>query len=62
MLAEALAKDPQPAANAALLARHGAVAVGGSLADAVNRLELVDVLCRVWMDAARLRPARTAGG
>lgn len=55
--------------NAVLLERHGAVAVGagelgpeGALRQAVDRLELVDVLCRVWRDALLLRTARAALG
>ena len=48
--------DPLPAA--VLLERHGAVAVGGEIEEAVDRMELVDVLCRVWRDAAILRGAR----
>lgn len=48
--------DARPAA--VLLELHGAVAVGASIAEAVDRLELVDVLCRVWRDAAILRAAR----
>jgi L-fuculose-phosphate aldolase len=48
--------DPRPAA--VLLEVHGAVAVGAAIAEAVDRIELVDVLCRVWRDAAILRAAR----
>lgn len=48
--------DPRPAA--VLLELHGAVAVGATIAEAVDRMELVDVLCRVWRDAAILRRAR----
>lgn len=48
---------------AVLLERHGAVAVGGgeagtALREAVDRLELVEVLCRTWRDAALVRAAR----
>jgi ribulose-5-phosphate 4-epimerase/fuculose-1-phosphate aldolase len=48
---------------AVLLERHGAVAVGtgdgGPAANlAVDRLELVEVLCRAWRDALLLRAAR----
>lgn len=65
--------DP-PLPGAVLLERHGAVAVGSqtgpeagvvgvagvaaALAGAVDRLELVDVLCRVWRDAILLRASR----
>jgi L-fuculose-phosphate aldolase len=48
--------DPRPAA--VLLEVHGAVAVGAGIAEAVDRIELVDVLCRVWRDAALLRAAQ----
>jgi ribulose-5-phosphate 4-epimerase/fuculose-1-phosphate aldolase len=41
-----------------LLERHGAVAVGSDLTEAVDRLELVDLLCRVWRDARLLAPNR----
>ncbi|MEX2011291.1 MAG: class II aldolase/adducin family protein [Chloroflexota bacterium] len=48
--------DPRPAA--VLLELHGAVAVGAGIAETVDRMELVDVLCRVWRDAALLRAAQ----
>lgn len=48
--------DPRPAA--VLLEVHGAVTVGAAIAEAVDRMELVDLLCRVWRDAAILRAAR----
>jgi L-fuculose-phosphate aldolase len=54
--------SPRP--NAVLLERHGAVAVGSSdtgaaeaVRQAVDRLELLDVLCRVWRDALLVRAA-----
>jgi L-fuculose-phosphate aldolase len=61
-LAAALTVPPEPFATAALLERHGAVTVGAgdpdreevALAAAVDRMELVDVLCRVWRDALLL--------
>jgi L-fuculose-phosphate aldolase len=59
-IAAALAQGPEPLAGAALLERHGAVAVGSAvdassaLATALDRMELVDVLCRVWRDARLL--------
>ena len=65
-LAAALTDPPEPLATAALLERHGAVTVGlrapgvhvaAALAQAVDRMELVDVLCRVWRDAVLLRGA-----
>jgi hypothetical protein len=55
--------------GAVLLERHGAVAVGAggagvraALRQAVDRLELVDVLCRVWHDALVVRAARAVLG
>lgn len=59
-IAEALSEPPEPYPVAALLERHGAVAIGTALAGdrvaralevAVERIEIVDVLCRVWRDA-----------
>lgn len=60
-IAAALTEGPSPLPGAALLERHGAVTVGeggegldGALAalrQAVDRLELVEVLCRTWRDA-----------
>ena len=57
-----------PPPGAAILERHGAVAVGEAPGDdddvaraldlAVDRIELVDVLCRVWRDALLVRAAR----
>jgi L-fuculose-phosphate aldolase len=51
--------------NVALLERHGAVAIGsahlgpaGALREAVDRLELVGVLCAAWRDALLIRAAR----
>jgi L-fuculose-phosphate aldolase len=55
--------------RAAILERHGAIAVGdaalgpeGALRQAVDRLELVEVLCRAWRDALLLRAARAIVG
>jgi L-fuculose-phosphate aldolase len=56
----AMTDGPAPLADAALLERHGAVAVGRDLVAAVDRLELIEVLCRTWRDALLLRAARTA--
>lgn len=53
---------PAPLASAVLLERHGAVAVGRDPAHAVDRLELVEVLCRTWRDALLIRAARVALG
>jgi L-fuculose-phosphate aldolase len=55
----ALAQGPPPLPVAVLLERHGAVAVGvgegaAALDLAVDRLELVEVLCRTWRDALLL--------
>lgn len=66
-IASALAAEERP--GAALLERHGAVAVGAgagdpatALEEAVDRLELVEVLCRTWRDALLLRAAANALG
>ena len=56
-IADALTTAPQPFATAVLLERHGAVAVGPDAATAVNRLELIEVLCRAWRDALLVRAA-----
>ena len=69
-VAAALADVAEPRAVAVLLERHGAVAVGtgepgAAVQSAVDRLELVEVLCRTWRDALLIRGARaaeTAGG
>jgi L-fuculose-phosphate aldolase len=47
-VAEAL-RDP--AVGAVLLDRHGALTIGRSLEEAVDRLEVVDLLCSVWQAA-----------
>ncbi len=57
-VAEAIASDPEPLPGAVLLERHGAVAVGPDVRIAVDRLELVEVLCRTWRDVLLLRAAR----
>jgi L-fuculose-phosphate aldolase len=59
-VATALTSKPAPLPGAVLLERHGAVAVGGTLDEAVNRLELVEVLCRTWRDSLLVRAARRA--
>jgi L-fuculose-phosphate aldolase len=51
---------PAPPADVALLERHGAVAVAADVATAVDRLELVEVLCRTWRDSLLVRAARIA--
>ena len=45
---------------AVLLERHGAVRSGATRRHAVDRLELVEVLCRTWRDALLIRAARAA--
>jgi L-fuculose-phosphate aldolase len=59
-VAAELVEPPEPLAAAVLLERHGAVAVGSDLATAVDRLELVEVLCRTWRDSLLVRAARLA--
>src|SRR5262249_35289102 len=59
-IAAALAEPPEPRPGAAILERHGAIAVGSSVHEAINRIELVDVLCRVWRDALLIRAARAS--
>jgi ribulose-5-phosphate 4-epimerase/fuculose-1-phosphate aldolase len=61
--------DGRTPPGAVLLERHGAVAVGDAIGDgavalaqAVDRLELVEVLCRAWRDALLVRAAATALG
>jgi L-fuculose-phosphate aldolase len=61
-IAAALAEGPDPIASAVLLERHGAVAVGTDPNHAVDRLELIEVLCRTWRDALSIRAARVALG
>lgn len=62
-IAGALAEPPAPLPGAALLERHGAVAVGSgadpvaALDQAFDRLELLEVLCRTWRDALLVRAA-----
>ena len=71
-IAAALTEAPEPFPGALILERHGAVAVGGSatpdggpttddlvagLGQAVDRLELVEVLARTWRDMLLLRAA-----
>lgn len=61
-IAAALTGEPGPLPHAVLLDRHGAVAVGANPAQAVDRLELIEVLCRTWRDALLLRAARATLG
>ena len=55
------ADTPGDFPNAALLERHGAIAVGHDLMVAGDRLELADLLCRVHRDVILLRSARRNG-
>ena len=66
-IATAFGEGEPPRPVAVLLERHGAVAVGtgdagaaAAVALAVDRLELVEVLCRTWRDALLIRGARAA--
>jgi L-fuculose-phosphate aldolase len=58
-IVEALREPPEPLPVTVLLERHGAVAVGDGPDVAVDRLELVEVLCRAWRDALVVRAARS---
>ena len=57
-VAAALSGPPEPLATAVLLERHGGYAIGRDPGHAVDRLELVEVLCRTWRDALLIRAAR----
>lgn len=57
-IAAALTEGPEPFATAVILERHGAVAIGADAVAAVDRLELIEVLCRTWRDAILVRAAR----
>ena len=61
-VAVALATQDDPLPGAVLLERHGGVAVGATVDEAVNRLELVEVLCRTWRDALLIRHAVARDG
>jgi L-fuculose-phosphate aldolase len=61
-IAAAFAKDHEGAPVAVILERHGAVAVGDEPDTAVDRLELVEVLCSAWRDALLVRAARAMLG
>jgi L-fuculose-phosphate aldolase len=68
-IAAALSAGPAPPPGAALLERHGAVAVGdraddpaAAIGQALDRLELVEVLCRTWRDALLVRAAANGPG
>jgi L-fuculose-phosphate aldolase len=57
-IAAAFVEHNGAAPVAVILERHGAVAVGDEPDGAVDRLELVEVLCRAWRDALLVRAAR----
>jgi L-fuculose-phosphate aldolase len=57
-VAAAIGGDGGEPAEAVILERHGAVAVGPDAGVAVDRLELIEVLCRTWLDALLVRAAR----
>ena len=61
-VAAALSEPPEPLPTAVLLERHGAIAIGDDPAQVVDRLELVEVLCRTWRDALLIRAAHAALG
>lgn len=61
-VAAAFAAPPEPLPTAVLLERHGAIAVGSDPTQAVDRLEMVEVLCRTWRDALLIRAARAGLG
>jgi L-fuculose-phosphate aldolase len=56
------ASGTETPAAAVLLERHGAVTIGPDCATAVDRLELIEVLCRAWRDSLLIRAARLAVG
>ena len=61
-IAAALGDGQEPLAGVVLLERHGAYAIGPDVRTAVDRLELLEVLCRTWRDALLLRArAKRAG-
>lgn len=61
-IAIAFGEGPEPLPRAVFLERHGAVAIGPDVATAVDRLDLLEVLCRTWRDALLLRAARSILG
>jgi L-fuculose-phosphate aldolase len=61
-IAGVLSEPPEPFADVVLLERHGAVAVGPDLGTAVDRLELVEVLCTAFRDSLLVRAARASLG
>jgi len=61
-IAGALTGGVPPAADAVVLERHGAVAVGLTVDSAVDRLELIEVLCRATRESMLIRAARVTLG
>jgi L-fuculose-phosphate aldolase len=61
-IATALAEPGPTPVGAVVLERRGAVAVGSNVDAAVDRLELIEVLCRATRDALLLRAARNVLG
>jgi L-fuculose-phosphate aldolase len=61
-IASAFADGSAPLPGVVLLERHGAYAVGPDVRTAVDRLELLEVLCRTWRDALLLGAARSLIG
>jgi len=59
-IAVAFADGAEPLPGVVLLERHGAYAVGPDVRSAIDRLELLEVLCRTWQDALLLRAARNS--
>ena len=59
-IAAAFVEESGAAPVAVILERHGAVAVADDPDIAVDRLELVEVLCRAWRDALLVRAARAS--
>jgi L-fuculose-phosphate aldolase len=57
-IADTLTAGSDPRPDAVILERHGAIATGADLETAVDRLDLVDVLCRTWRDARLMAPTR----
>src|SRR3954447_360706 len=59
-VADAFRGSLDDAPRAVLLERHGAIAIGRDIDTAVDRLELVEVLCRAWRDAMLVKAAASA--
>jgi ribulose-5-phosphate 4-epimerase/fuculose-1-phosphate aldolase len=61
-VARALGDGAEPLPGAVVLERHGGVAVGTTVDQAIDRLELVEVLCRTWRDALLIQAAVAGAG